>query len=148
MASDADVIVTTARIFGRPAPITVPSSAVNSFKPGSVVVDMNADVGGNCELTVPGEVITTDNGITIVGTKNLAGELATTASMLYSNNMTTFLSTLVDENQISLDLDDAILVGAPEGDDFYVSGMGGVLLCHDGEIHSKQTRLSEVVSQC
>ena len=148
VASDADVIVTTARIFGRPAPITVPSSAVNSFKPGSVVVDMNADVGGNCELTVPGEVITTDNGITIVGTKNLAGELATTASMLYSNNMTTFLSTLVDENQISLDLDDAILVGAPEGDDFYVSGMGGVLLCHDGEIHSKQTRLSEVVSQC
>ena len=148
VASDADVIVTTARIFGRPAPITVPSSAVSSFKPGSVVVDMNADVGGNCELTVPGEVITTDNGITIVGTKNLAGELATTASMLYSNNMTTFLSTLVDENQISLDLDDAILVGAPEGDDFYVSGMGGVLLCHDGEIHSKQTRLSEVVSQC
>ena len=125
VASDADVIVTTARIFGRPAPITVPSSAVSSFKPGSVVVDMNADVGGNCELTVPGEVITTDNGITIVGTKNLAGELATTASMLYSNNMTTFLSTLVDENQISLDLDDAILVGAPEGDDFYVSGMGG-----------------------
>ena len=148
VASDADVIVTTARIFGRPAPITVPSSAVSSFKPGSVVVDMNADVGGNCELTVPGEVITTDNGITIVGTKNLAGELATTASMLYSNNMTTFLSTLVDENQISLDLDDAILVGAPEGDDFYVSGMGGVLLCHDGEIHSKQTRLLEVVSQC
>ena len=148
VASDADVIVTTARIFGRPAPITVPSSAVSSFKPGSVVVDMNADVGGNCELTVPGEVITTDNGITIVGTKNLAGELATTASMLYSNNMTTFLSTLVDENQISLVLDDAILVGAPEGDDFYVSGMGGVLLCHDGEIHSKQTRLSEVVSQC
>ena len=148
VASDADVIVTTARIFGRPAPITVPSSAVSSFKPGSVVVDMNADVGGNCELTVPGEVFTTDNGSTIVGTKNLAGELATTASMLYSNNMTTFLSTLVDENQISLDLDDAILVGAPEGDDFYVSGMGGVLLCHDGEIHSKQTRLSEVVSQC
>jgi NAD(P) transhydrogenase subunit alpha len=148
VASDADVIVTTARIFGRPAPITVPSSAISSFKPGSVVVDMNADVGGNCELTVPGEVVRTENGITIVGTKNLAGELPSTASMLFSNNMTTFLSTLVDDNAIRINMDDAILVGAPEGDDFFVPGMGGVLLCHDGEIHSKQTRLSEVVAQC
>ncbi len=148
VARDADVIVTTARIFGRPAPITVPTSAISSFKPGSVVVDMNADVGGNCELTVPGEVVTTDNGITIVGTKNLAGELASTASMLFSNNMTTFLSTLVEDNSIRIDMDDAILVGAPEGDDFFVAGMGGVLLCHDGEIHPKQTRLSEVVAKC
>lgn len=145
VASDADVIVTTARIFGRPAPITVPSSAISTFKPGSVVVDMNADVGGNCELTSAGEIITTQNGVTIVGTKNLAGELASTASMLYSNNMTTFLATLVDDGQIRLDLDDSILVGAPEGDDFYVSGMGGVLLCHNGAIHPKQTRLSEVI---
>jgi NAD(P) transhydrogenase subunit alpha len=148
VASDADVIVTTARIFGRPAPITVPSSAISSFKPGSVVVDMNADVGGNCEMTVPGEVVTTDNGITIVGTKNLAGELASTASMLFSNNMTTFLSTLVDDDALRIDMDDAILVGAPEGDDFYVAGMGGVLLCHDGQIHPKQTKLSEVVAKC
>ncbi|HIG34407.1 MAG TPA: NAD(P) transhydrogenase subunit alpha [Candidatus Poseidoniales archaeon] len=145
VASDADVIVTTARIFGRPAPITVPSSAISKFKPGSVVVDMNADVGGNCELTVPGEIITTENGVTIVGTKNLAGELATTASMLFSNNMTTFLSTLVNDGELRIDMDDAILVGPPEGDDFYVTGMGGVLLCHAGEIHPKQTKLSEVV---
>ena len=148
VASDADVIVTTARIFGRPAPITVPSTAISTFKPGSVVIDMNADVGGNCEMTVPGEVVTTENGITIVGTKNLAGELASTASMLFSNNMTTFLSTLVDENSLRINMDDAILVGAPEGDDFYVAGMGGVLLCHDGEIHPKQTRLAEVVAKC
>ena len=110
------------------------------------MVDMNADVGGNCEITVPGEVVTSENGITIVGTKNLAGELASTASMLFSNNMTTFLSTLVDDNALRIDMEDAILVGAPEGDDFYVDGMGGVLLCHDGKIHPKQTRLSEVVS--
>jgi NAD(P) transhydrogenase subunit alpha len=148
VASDADVIVTTARIFGRPAPITVPSSAIANFKPGSVVVDMNADVGGNCELTVPGEVVTTENGVTIIGTKNLAGELASTASMLFSNNITTFLATLVEDDTLSIDLEDAILVGAPEGDDFYVAGMGGVLLCHEGAIHPKQTRLSEVVSQC
>ena len=145
VARDADVIITTARIFGRPAPITVPASAISTFKPGSVVVDMNADVGGNCELTEPGEVFTTENGVTIVGTTNLPGELSTTASMLYSNNMVTFLSTLVSQESIRIDLDDSILVGAPEGDEFYVPGMGGVLLCHQGEIHHKQSRLLEVV---
>ena len=146
VAKDADVIITTARIFGRPAPITVPASAISTFKPGSVVVDMNADVGGNCELTEPGEVFTTENGVTIVGTTNLPGELSTTASMLYSNNMVTFLSTLVSQESIRIDLDDSILVGAPEGDEFYVPGMGGVLLCHQGEIHQKQSRLLEVVN--
>ena len=146
VAKDADVIITTARIFGRPAPITVPASAISTFKPGSVVVDMNADVGGNCELTEPGEVFTTENGVTIVGTTNLPGELSTTASMLYSNNMVTFLSTLVSQESISIDLDDSILVGAPEGDEFYVPGMGGVLLCHQGEIHHKQSRLLEVIN--
>ena len=97
VAADADIIVTTARIFGRPAPITVPSSAVSAFKSGAVVVDMNADVGGNCENTVQGEVITTDNGVIIVGTSNLPGTLANTASMLYSNNLTTFFTSLVDK---------------------------------------------------
>ena len=145
VASDADVVVTTARIFGRPAPITVPANAIASFKAGSVVVDMNADVGGNCELTRPGEVYTTDNGVTIVGTKNLPGELAYTASMLYSNNMTTFVSTLVRDGELFTDLDDEVLVGASEGSEFHVSGMGGVLLCHDGKIHDKQTRLMEVI---
>ena len=146
VARDADVIITTARIFGRPAPITVPASAISTFKAGSVVVDMNADVGGNCELTKPGEVFITENGVIIVGTTNLPGELSTTASMLYSNNMVTFLSTLVSQESISIDLDDSILVGAPEGDEFYVPGMGGVLLCHQGEIHHKQSRLLEVVN--
>ncbi len=144
VASDADVIVTTARIFGRPAPITVPSTAIATFKAGSVVVDMNADVGGNCEITRPGEVYTTDNGVTIVGTTNLPGELASTASMLYSNNMTTFVSTLVREGELFIDLEDEVLVGASEGSEFYVMGMGGVLLCHDGNIHDNQTRLMEV----
>ena len=66
--------------------------------------------------------------------------------MLYSNNMTTFLSTLVDDGSISIDLEDSILVGAPEGDEFFVPGMGGVLLCHQGEVHPKQTRLLEVLN--
>tara|TARA_B100000131_G_C18072291_1_gene594948 strand:- start:313 stop:1476 length:1164 start_codon:yes stop_codon:yes gene_type:complete len=145
VASDADVIVTTARIFGRPAPITVPSTAVSTFKPGSVVVDMNADVGGNCEMTKPGEVYTTENGVTIVGTTNLPGELSSTASMLYSNNMTTFVSSMVKDEKLIVDLEDDVLVGASEGSEFYVQGMGGVLLCHSGSIHHKQTRLSQVI---
>lgn len=141
VASDADIIVTTARIFGRPAPITVPSSAVKQFKAGAVVVDMNADVGGNCEDTVAGEVITTDNGVIVVGTSNLPGTIATTASMLYSNNLTTFITSIVQEGEIVISEDDDILVGAPEGSDFYVNGMGGVLICQNGEMHPKQTRL-------
>ena len=132
VAADADIIVTTARIFGRPAPITVPSTAVQNFKSGAVVVDMNADVGGNCEDTVQGEVITTDNGVIIVGTSNLPGTLATTSSMLYSNNLTTFMTSLVKDGEVMISDDDDILVGAPEGSDFYVNGMGGVLICKDG----------------
>ncbi len=145
VARDADVVITTARIFGRPAPLTVPESAVSTFKPGSVIVDMNADVGGNCELTRPGEVMTTNNGVTIIGTTNLPGELSTTASMLYSNNMTNFLTTLVRDGSLVLDMEDDVLVGAPEGDELHVPGMGGVLLCSGGEIHPQQSRLAEVV---
>ena len=146
VASDADIIVTTARIFGRPAPITVPSNAVSNFKSGAVVVDMNADVGGNCEMTKQGEVYTTDNGVIIVGTSNLPGTLANTASMLYSNNLTTFITSLVDkENGFTISEEDDILVGAPEGNDFHVPGMGGVLICKDGELHPKQTRLGGVL---
>ena len=147
VAADADIIVTTARIFGRPAPITVPSSAVANFKSGAVVVDMNADVGGNCEDTVQGEIVTTENGVIIVGTSNLPGTLANTASMLYSNNLTTFFTSLVDKESgdVVISDDDDILVGAPEGSDFYVNGMGGVLICKEGAIHPKQTRLAGVV---
>ena len=146
VASDADIIVTTTRIFGRPAPITVPSSAVENFKSGAVVVDMNADVGGNCELTKAGEIHTTENGVIIVGTSNLPGTLANTASMLYSNNLTTFITSLVDkENGFQISEEDDILVGAPEGNDFHVPGMGGVLICKDGEMHPKQTRLGGVL---
>ena len=145
VAKDADVIITTARIFGRPAPITVPSDAVQSFKPGSVIVDMNADVGGNCELTKAGEVIVTGNGVTVVGMCNLPGQLANSASMLFSNNITTFASTLVKDGELSIDLEDEILVGAAEGSDFHVPGMGGVLICHEGSMHEKQTRLMEAI---
>ena len=145
VAADADIIVTTARIFGRPAPITVPKSAISKFKSGAVVVDMNADVGGNCELTVPGEIITTDNGVIIVGTSNLPGTVANSASMLYSNNLTNFIISIFENGKIQLSEDDDILVGAPEGSDFYISGMGGVLICNNGQIHPKQSKLGGLI---
>ena len=145
VASESDIIVTTARIFGRPAPITIPSSAVSTFKSGTVIVDMNADVGGNCELTKPGEIFTTDNGVIIVGTSNLPGTLANTASMLFSNNLTTFISSIVVEGELIISDDDDVLFGSPEDSDFYVPGMGGVLICKDGKIHDKQTRLGGVL---
>lgn len=146
VAADADVIITTARIFGRPAPITVPTTAVATFKAGSVVVDMNADVGGNCESTVAGEVRMTERGVTLVGTTNLPGTVATTASMLFSNNVTTFVVTMVRDGQLTLDLDDPLLVGPPEGDAFHVPGMGGMLLAHAGALHPHQTRLLGALS--
>ena len=65
--------------------------------------------------------------------------------MLYSNNLTTFITSLVDEGKVVISQDDDILVGAPEGSDFYVGGMGGVLICENGEIHHKQTRLAGVI---
>ena len=72
-----------------PQTMTLANSTLNhsNFKAGSVIVDMNADVGGNCELTNPGQVHTTENGVIIIGTTNLPGELPSSASMLYSNNM-------------------------------------------------------------
>ena len=145
VAKDADIVITTARIFGRPAPITVPSKAVEELKSGAVIVDMNADVGGNCEDTKVGEIVTTNNGVIIVGTSNLPGTIANTASMLYSNNLTTFITSLVSDGAITINDDDDILFGAPEGSDFYVSGMGGVLICSDGKMHDKQTRLAGVI---
>jgi NAD(P) transhydrogenase subunit alpha len=106
---------------------------------------MNADVGGNCQDTKVGEIHITENGVIIVGTSNLPGTIANTASMLYSNNLTTFITSLVNEGEIVLSDDDDILFGAPEGSDFYVNGMGGVLICMNGEMHQKQTRLMGVL---
>ena len=145
VASDADLIITTARIFGRPAPITIPESAVSTFKPGAVIVDMNSDVGGNCDATVKNEIIKTEHGVQVIGICNLPGTIPNTASMLFSNNLTTFLTSLVKDGEFNISESDDILVGAPLGTDFHVKGMGGVLVCRDGKIHENQTRLSEVL---
>ena len=104
---------------------------------------MNSDVGGNCEATVKNEIIKTEHGVQVIGISNLP-EIPNTASMLFSNNLTTFLTSLVKDGEFNISESDDILVGAP-GSDFHVKGMGGVLVCRDGKIHENQTRLSEVV---
>lgn len=92
-----DVVITTALIPGRPAPKLVSAKMVESMKPGSVIVDLAAERGGNCELTKPGEIITTDNGVKVIGTLNLAGKVPATASLLYAKNLLAFVETFIDK---------------------------------------------------
>jgi NAD(P) transhydrogenase subunit alpha len=110
-----------------------------------VIVDLNAASGGNCELTRPGEVFTTEGGVTIVGHECLPGTLPHTASMLLSNNLTSFLTSIAGEEDWVLSEDDEVLFGPAEGEPFHVSGMGGVLLCRGGVLDPHHTRLQEVM---
>ncbi|HEY0853915.1 MAG TPA: Re/Si-specific NAD(P)(+) transhydrogenase subunit alpha [Devosia sp.] len=95
--SKQDIVITTALIPGRPAPKLVSKAMVESMAPGSVIVDLAAERGGNVELTVPGQVITTANGVTIIGYTNVAGRLATSASQLYARNLVAFLDIFFDK---------------------------------------------------
>lgn len=107
-----DIVVTTALIPGRPAPRLVSRAMVESMKPGSIVVDLAAERGGNCELTKPGEIVE-HNGVRIYGPLNLAGDLAVNASSLYARNLLAFLETLIDkkEQKLAINWDDEIVKG-------------------------------------
>jgi NAD(P) transhydrogenase subunit alpha len=96
-----DVVITTALIPGRPAPKLVSRAMVEAMKPGSVVVDLAVERGGNCELSVPGEVVE-HNGVKIVGHLNVPGRLPATASSLYARNLYAFVETLVDKSAQAL----------------------------------------------
>ncbi len=106
-----DIVITTALIPGRPAPRLVSREMVESMAPGSVIVDLAAERGGNVELTQPGGVVTTPNGVTIVGYTNVPGRLATSASALYSRNLLSFLETLIDkkEKKLAINWDDELV---------------------------------------
>jgi NAD(P) transhydrogenase subunit alpha len=108
---DFDVVVTTAAVPGRPAPKLIPASAVERMRPGSVIVDLAAETGGNCEVTVPGEVVE-HHGVTVIGTRNLASSMAYHASQLYSRNVGALLLHLAPEGELTLDWDDEITSGA------------------------------------
>ena len=92
-----DIVITTALIPGRPAPKLVSRQMVESMKPGSVVVDLAVERGGNSELSRPGEIVTTPNGVKIVGHLNMPGRLAASSSALYARNLYAFVETLVDK---------------------------------------------------
>jgi len=110
----SDVIITTALVPGRPAPKLISADAVAGMKPGSVVVDLAAENGGNCELTRPGETFTTDNGVRIAGPLNLPSDMAEHASQLYAKNIQSLLELMSDKESgaLKLDFDDEIIAGA------------------------------------
>ena len=107
-----DVVITTALIPGRPAPRLVTAAHVASMKPGSVIVDLAIDNGGNVEGAKAGEVVTTPNGVQIVGWTNMAGRIAADASALYARNLVAFTGLLVKDGTLSVDLEDEILKAA------------------------------------
>jgi len=108
---DFDVVITTAAIPGRPAPKLIPASAVHAMRPGSVIVDLAAETGGNCELTKPGEE-TVENGVVIVGLTNLPSTMPAHASQLYARNVAALLTHLAPEGELKLDFSDEITAGA------------------------------------
>ena len=103
-----DAVVTTAAVPGRPAPKLISAAAVRAMRPGSVIVDLAAETGGNCELTRPGEEIAED-GVVIVGTTNLPSTMPTHASSLLSRNIVSLVGLLVRDGELALDWDDEIV---------------------------------------
>jgi NAD(P) transhydrogenase subunit alpha len=108
---DYDVVITTAAIPGRPAPKLIPAAAVRAMRPGSVIVDLAAETGGNCELTKPGEE-TVESGVTIVGFTNVPSTMPAHASQLYARNVAALLTHLAPEGTLALDFSDEITAGA------------------------------------
>ena len=110
VVAESDVVITTAAIPGKKAPILVTREMVEGMHRGSVIVDLAAERGGNCELTVPGERVD-HNGITILGPLNIPADVPYHASQMYSKNITTFLLHLVKDGELVVDLDDEITKG-------------------------------------
>ena len=117
-----DIVVTTALVMGRRAPIIVNQAMVDSMKAGSVIVDLAAEAGGNCVATVPGEKTVTPNGVIVLGYRNWPGRIAVASSQLYARNLLTFLTQFWDK--------DSATVKLPETDDI----VKGVLLTRGGAI--------------
>lgn len=99
-----DIVITTALIPGRAAPVLVSEEMVKSMKPGSIIVDLAVEQGGNCPLSKPGETVVTENGVTILGFKNMAGRLPVDASSLYAKNLLNFITPQIDQEAKSLNL--------------------------------------------
>ncbi len=121
-AREVDIIITTALIPGKPAPKLITAEMVHSMKCGSVIVDLAAEQGGNCELTQPGKKYTTDNGVTIIGYSDLPSRLPTQSSTLYANNIVNLLTDLTPNKDglIAFNMEDQVV--------------RGTLVTHDGKV--------------
>lgn len=108
----SDVVITTALVPGRRAPVLITEEAVAAMHAGAVVVDLAAEAGGNCALTRPGETFVTANGVQIVGQTNLAATMPYHASQLYSRNVHALLSTLIKDGTLTMDMNDEVVRGA------------------------------------
>ncbi len=104
-----DIVITTALIPGRAAPVLVSAAQVATMKPGSVLIDLAVEAGGNVEGAKVGEVVTTANGVQIVGHTNLPGRIASDASSLYAKNLVAFVGLMIKDGALALDLEDEIL---------------------------------------
>jgi len=120
-----DVVITTALVPGQPAPFLINEAAVKGMKPGSVIVDLAAEKGGNCQL-VTADATTVVHGVTLIGATNLPSEVPANASQMYAKNLTTFLKHLAPEGSVVLDLADEITAGA--------------MLTHEGKIVNAAVR--------
>jgi NAD(P) transhydrogenase subunit alpha len=107
----SDIVVATAQIPGRPAPLLITTAMVRAMRSGSVVVDVAAPTGGNCEATVADTTVDID-GVTVLGPTNLPSRVAADASEMYARNVASLLSLLVEDGAVNLDLDNEILDGA------------------------------------
>ncbi|EOC0584957.1 Re/Si-specific NAD(P)(+) transhydrogenase subunit alpha [Cronobacter sakazakii] len=112
-AKEVDIIVTTALIPGKPAPKLITREMVDSMQPGSVIVDLAAQNGGNCEYTVPNEIFVTPNGVKVIGYTDLPGRLPTQSSQLYGTNLVNLLKLLCKEKDgaVTVDFDDVVVRG-------------------------------------
>ncbi len=120
-----DLVITTALVPGQRAPVLIDEDAVRGMRPGSVIVDLAAEKGGNCVLTQPDQEVRA-HGVTILGPTNLPSEVPANASQMYSKNLTTFLAHLRQDDELQIDLGDEITSGA--------------LLAHQGEIANARVR--------
>ena len=121
----ADIVITTALVPGRPAPVLLTKESVSEMRAGSVIVDIAAEAGGNCELTEPGKQVIRE-GVIICGPLNLASELPVHASQLYARNVSNLLQHLLKDGEIVVDLDDSIT--------------GGCCITHEGAVIHEATK--------
>jgi NAD(P) transhydrogenase subunit alpha len=107
----ADVVISTAQVPGRRAPLMIPAAVVEAMRPGSIIFDLAAPAGGNCEVTKPGETIVY-HGVTVFGPVNLAAEMPVHASMLYSRNLSNFLQLILKKGELNINRADEIIAGS------------------------------------